>query len=91
MQAARFDGHITVADATFHVRAGEIYGIAGVGGNGQTELVEALTGVRPPLAGSVEYKAPEMQPELRRNGCVISASHASQPTVSDMDWPEVCR
>ncbi len=54
LQAARADGHVTVVDATFDVRAGEIYGIAGVGGNGQTELVEALTGVREPLAGSVE-------------------------------------
>jgi general nucleoside transport system ATP-binding protein len=54
LRAARADGHVTVTDATFHVRAGEIYGIAGVGGNGQTELVEALTGVRAPLAGSVE-------------------------------------
>ncbi len=54
LQVARADGHMTVVDATFHVRAGEIYGIAGVGGNGQTELVEALTGVRAPLAGSVE-------------------------------------
>ena len=35
---------------------GEIYGIAGVGGNGQTELVEALTGVRAPFAGSVELE-----------------------------------
>ncbi len=56
LQAVRFDGHMTVTDATFHVRAGEIYGIAGVGGNGQTELVEALTGVRPPLSGSVELE-----------------------------------
>jgi ABC-type uncharacterized transport system ATPase subunit len=56
LQVARADGHVTVANATFHVRAGEIYGIAGVGGNGQTELVEALTGVRAPLAGAVELE-----------------------------------
>jgi general nucleoside transport system ATP-binding protein len=53
LQAARADGHVTVNDASFYVRAGEIYGVAGVGGNGQTELVEALTGVRAPLAGSI--------------------------------------
>jgi simple sugar transport system ATP-binding protein len=35
------------------VRAGEIVGVAGVQGNGQRELVEAITGMRPPLAGSV--------------------------------------
>jgi general nucleoside transport system ATP-binding protein len=56
LQVARADGHKTVADTSFHVCAGEIYGIAGVGGNGQTELVEALTGVRAPLAGSVELE-----------------------------------
>ena len=56
LQAARGDGHVTVNDASFYVRAGEIYGIAGVGGNGQTELVEALTGVRAPIAGSIEIE-----------------------------------
>ena len=56
LQAARADGHVTVTDASFYVCAGEIYGIAGVGGNGQTELVEALTGVRAPLAGSIEIE-----------------------------------
>ena len=35
------------------VRSGEIVGIAGVQGNGQTELAEALTGLRTPLSGSV--------------------------------------
>jgi simple sugar transport system ATP-binding protein len=35
------------------VRAGEIVGVAGVQGNGQTELVEALTGLRSPSSGSI--------------------------------------
>ena len=38
----------------FDVRAGEILGIAGVAGNGQDELVEALTGLRKPASGRVE-------------------------------------
>src|SRR5689334_11767359 len=38
---------------SLEVRAREIVGIAGVQGNGQTELVEALTGLRAPVAGSI--------------------------------------
>ncbi len=38
---------------TFEVRAGEILGVAGVAGNGQEELVEALTGLRKPTSGTV--------------------------------------
>ena len=34
-------GHDVVRDVSFEVRAGEIFGIAGVAGNGQDELVEA--------------------------------------------------
>jgi simple sugar transport system ATP-binding protein len=44
-------GHKAVHGVSFEVRAGEIVGIAGVQGNGQTELVESITGMRPPLAG----------------------------------------
>ena len=47
-------GHETVHGVSFEVRAGEILGIAGVAGNGQDELVEALTGLRRPTAGQVE-------------------------------------
>ncbi len=44
---------MAVRDISFAVRSGEIVGIAGVQGNGQSELVEALTGLRPPAAGTV--------------------------------------
>lgn len=45
--------HMAVDDITLSVRAGEILGIAGVQGNGQTELVEALTGLRKAASGKV--------------------------------------
>ena len=44
---------LTVQGVSLTVRAGEIVGLAGVQGNGQNTLVEVLTGLRPPLAGSV--------------------------------------
>jgi len=46
-------GVTTVADLDLEVRAGEIFGIAGVEGNGQRELVEALMGMRPKRSGDV--------------------------------------
>ena len=45
--------HLMVNGADLTVRAGEIVGIAGVQGNGQTELVEALTGLRPSVSGTI--------------------------------------
>ncbi len=43
----------TVHNVSFTVRGGEVLGIAGVQGNGQTELSEALTGLRSPTSGKV--------------------------------------
>ena len=40
-------------DVSFQVRAGEILGVAGVQGNGQTELCDVLMGLRPVVAGSI--------------------------------------
>jgi simple sugar transport system ATP-binding protein len=51
--------HRTVNGASFQVRSGEIVGIAGVQGNGQTELVESITGIRPSLAGTVFIEGQE--------------------------------
>jgi len=47
------DGVPKVNDVSFSVRRGEIVGFAGVEGNGQTELVEALMGILPAAAGRV--------------------------------------
>jgi simple sugar transport system ATP-binding protein len=46
---------VAVDGIGFAVHEGEIVGVAGVQGNGQTELVEALTGLRPPAAGQATY------------------------------------
>jgi len=46
-------GLVAVNGVTFDVREGEILGIAGVQGNGQTELVEAIVGLRKPKSGHV--------------------------------------
>ena len=54
LRGARADGHEVLTGASFTVRRGEIYGIAGVGGNGQSELAEILMGVLKPLAGRIE-------------------------------------
>lgn len=50
-------GERGLRDVSFEVRAGEIVGLAGVEGNGQTELVEALAGLLPPaqVVGEIEY------------------------------------
>jgi simple sugar transport system ATP-binding protein len=46
-------GREVVHDLSFEVRTGEIFGIAGVAGNGQDELVEAITGLRRPASGHI--------------------------------------
>ena len=49
-------GQARVEDITFGVREGEIVGIAGVSGNGQSELMEALAGMRPIETGSIRLR-----------------------------------
>jgi general nucleoside transport system ATP-binding protein len=54
-----------VEDMSFAVRAGEIVGIAGVAGNGQSELLEALAGMRPVTAGSIRLNGRALPDEDR--------------------------
>jgi len=53
-------GEDAVRGLSFEVRAGEIFGIAGVEGNGQTELIEAITGLRRPEKGHVILNGAEI-------------------------------
>lgn len=53
-------GQLVVNDVSFAVRRGEILAIAGVQGNGQTELTEALLGLQPRVVGSVRLDGVEL-------------------------------
>jgi general nucleoside transport system ATP-binding protein len=59
-------GHVAVNGVSFDVRAGEILGVAGVQGNGQTELCEALLGLRPALAGTVRLSGRDITAQTPR-------------------------
>ncbi|MDP6902179.1 MAG: ABC transporter ATP-binding protein, partial [Acidimicrobiales bacterium] len=53
-------GQIALDGLSFEVRAGEILGVAGVEGNGQRELVEAITGLRNPSVGVMQIDGEEL-------------------------------
>jgi general nucleoside transport system ATP-binding protein len=60
LEAADDRGNPAVRGVDLEIRAGEIFGIAGVAGNGQDELVEAIFGLRKPTAGSVTLDGREV-------------------------------
>lgn len=53
-------GHTAVKNLSLNVKSGEIVGIAGVDGNGQSELIDALTGLRKVKTGSVKINGVDM-------------------------------
>jgi len=64
-------GVARVKGATFELRAGEIVGLAGVAGNGQSELLEALAGIRSPTRGEIRLQGRDvvregLDPRARR-------------------------
>ena len=82
------------------MQCGEILGVAGVSGNGQRELVEALVGQRPRLAGAVsvmgapynatrlenrQLKVRSLPEEPLRNACVADLSVAQNMALRDFD------
>jgi ABC-type uncharacterized transport system ATPase subunit len=108
--------HLRVADdrGTFRVdglslavRAGEVVGVAGVEGNGQTELIEALTGLRRPISGTVRVNDRDLTgrpphqviqagvahvPEDRQKyGLIMEYSVANNLVLSRHDLPPFAR
>ncbi|PRO64713.1 ABC transporter ATP-binding protein [Alkalicoccus urumqiensis] len=60
------------------VRAGEIVGLAGVDGNGQTELIEALTGLRPVKSGKISISGSETSKYKPRKVTEAGVGHIPQ-------------
>src|SRR5437764_39818 len=64
-----------VDDLSLEVRAGEILGIAGVQGNGQTELVESLGGLRNPVGGSIQLLSRDVTHSTPRQLVNLGEAH----------------
>jgi ABC-type uncharacterized transport system ATPase subunit len=99
-------GHTAVRHASFAVRSGEILGLAGVSGNGQKELIEALVGQRSVEGGEMRvvgepyHATREEMTRLRlfalpeeplRNACVAGMSVAENLALRDFDRAPLCR
>ena len=69
------DGRTVVDGVSFVVRSGEIVGIAGVQGNGQTELVDAITGLRAVASGLVRIAGDDVTHEDPRARHVKGMAH----------------
>lgn len=66
---------LAVNGVSFDVLAGEILGVAGVQGNGQTQLVEALTGLRHPVEGRIELLGTDITRTTPRQITELGTAH----------------
>jgi simple sugar transport system ATP-binding protein len=71
-------GLLACDDITLSVRAGEIYGVAGVQGNGQRELVEAVTGMRHADSGSVRVDGVDITKASPREVFGLGVGHVPE-------------
>ena len=70
-----------VRGLSLQVRAGEIVGVAGVDGNGQSELVEAITGLRVPRAGQ-DHASPARTSPARACAARSPPASATSPRTA---------
>jgi simple sugar transport system ATP-binding protein len=74
------DGTKRLNDVSFEVRAGEIVGIAGVEGNGQTELIEALAGLIPGshITGKISFEGNDVTSADARRRKELGIAHVPE-------------
>ena len=75
-----------VDDVSFQVRGGEIYALAGVQGNGQTELTEALVGLTIPTSGTITIAGHGRHHARPPTTCSTSASATCRRTGCTTGW-----
>ena len=75
--------HVTVNGVSFEVQAGEVLGIAGVQGNGQTELVEALTGLKSAFEGRAELLGHDITHSSPREITELGSAHIPEDRQRD--------
>ena len=75
--------HVAVDGVSLEVCMGEILGVAGVQGNGQTELVEALTGLRPVLSGQMFIDGQETTYASPRKITELGVAHIPEDREED--------
>jgi simple sugar transport system ATP-binding protein len=76
-------GHALLRDVDLHVRAGEVLGVAGVQGNGQTELVEVLTGLYPASGGTVKVLGQDVTNARPREVTELGVAHIPEDRQRD--------
>jgi len=74
---------VAVDNVSFEVHAGEVLGVAGVQGNGQTELVEALTGLRAPQEGKVVFLGQDITQASPRQITELGSAHIPEDRQRD--------
>ncbi len=71
-------GSQTLTNVSFELKKGEILGVSGVDGNGQTEIVEAITGLKKVKSGSIKFKNTELTELSIRDINELNISHIPQ-------------
>jgi general nucleoside transport system ATP-binding protein len=71
-------GRSVLKDIDFTVRAGEIVGVAGIQGNGQTELVEAITGLLPIAQGTIRFDGADISNASPRQRHAAGIAHVPE-------------